>query len=596
MIKPSNFIIEVANTHGGDKDYLLSLIHEFESFKDHGIKFQPLHPDGLATSDFEWYSVYQELFFTEEEWQEIIKQANFSKSVWLDLFDTYGVKVLEENLNRVFGIKLQASVLYNEEILKALEKLDCSNLRLIVNISAIDLDDIEERLSALQRQIEPMEILLEVGFQAYPTQLEDSGLNKIAILKARFNNPIVFADHTEGTLDDALILPLVASMLGADYLEKHVMHSSRETKYDHFSAIKVNQYRDLVDKTNAYQPLLQKKFINEKEKTYLLNSIQKPITSVKKQAGQGISSKADLLYKRSGKPGLSVAEINKLKEQRYILAHSIKAGSTFKREDFKQAIIGTIIAGRLKSSRLKRKAVLPIGSISSIEKCIQSCLKLPHTHYTVLATSTTEEDAELADYTYAPQVIFHQGHPDDVIQRYLDVTSKYKIDVVIRVTADMPYVSAEITEILLQSHFESGADYTAPRNASVGTAPEIINVEALERVKWHFPSADYSEYMTWYFQNNKEHFNVNIVDLPEDLVRNYRLTLDYQEDLDLFNPIDSYLEQHSKDGTTAEIFKYLDENPEIANLNSHIGLKYKTDQELIDTLNKVTKIKLDKYL
>lgn len=590
MSKPTNFIIEVANTHGGSIDYVLSLIKEFEAFEGHGMKFQPLHPDGLATPDFEWYPVYQELLFGHEEWARIIYEAQNSKKVWLDLFDTYGVDILKENMTFVHGIKLQASVLYNEEVISALENVDCSNLKLIVNISAIQLEAIEERLAVLQNQIGPNEILLEVGFQAYPTKLEDSGLNKIAILKEHFSNPLVFADHTEGTLDDAVILPLVACMLGANYLEKHVMHSELETKYDYFSSIKVGQYRDLVQKVMAYQPLLQKEFINEKERNYLFNSIQKPVSVKSKVEGQGINKRGDLLFKRSGQQGLSAVEIDQLLSERHILAKAVHAGQTFKREDFKKAVIGVIIAGRLKSSRLKRKAVLPIGSISSVEKCIQSCLRLPHTHFTVLATSTSEEDAELGQHTYAPQVIFHQGHPDDVIQRYLDVTRRFKFDVVIRVTADMPYVSAEITEILLKSHFENGADYTAARAFSVGTAPEIINVQALEKVKEHFPSADYSEYMTWYFQNNQEHFNVNIVELPDELVRDCRLTLDYQEDLDLFSSLDAYLTENKKMGSTREIFEFLDANPDVAGINSHIGLKYKTDQHLIDTLNKVTKI------
>lgn len=587
----NNFIIEVANTHAGSKSYLLDLIREFQDFKDHSIKFQPLHPDRLATPDFEWYPVYQELLFSQAEWNEIITEAKKTKFVWLDLFDTYGIEVLSQNLNVVHGIKLQASILYNEEVLAALEQINCSKLKLIVNISAIEIEDIKERLAALQAQIGPQEILLEVGFQAYPTMLEDSGLNKIAVLKKHFSHAVVFADHVAGTSEDAITLPLIASMFGADYLEKHVMHSTLETKYDHFSSIKVDQYQSLVNKVKAYTPLAGKSFINEKEITYLANSIQKPIAAAQKLPGQGIDKRNDLSFKRSGRAGLTVAEINELLRNKYVLADTIQVGSTFKRENFKKAVIGVIIAARLKSSRLKRKALLKIGDLPSVEKCIQSCLRLPATAHTVLATSTAEEDAELKDYTYAPQVVFHKGHPEDVIQRYLDVTRKYNLDVVIRVTADMPYVSPEITEILLQSHFESGADYTAAKAFSVGTAPEIINVQALEEVKKHFPNADYSEYMTWYFQNNKEHFKVNMIDLPKELVRDYRLTLDYQEDLDLFNALENYLKELNKEGTTAEIFEYLDKNPEVANLNSHISLKYKTDQGLIDTLNQVTKIK-----
>ena len=39
-----------------------------------------------------------------------------------------------------------------------------------------------------------------------------------------------------------------------------------------------------------------------------------------------------------------------------------------------------------------------------------------------------------------------------------------------------------------------------------------------------------------------------------------------------------------------ELYKYLDSNPEIVKINSHLTLKYKTDVKLIETLNKYTKI------
>ena len=150
-----NYIIEVANTHGGNKDYVMSLIDEFSLFEGHGMKFQPLHPDKIATSDFTWYPVYQELMFSPKEWNEIIKKAAITKKVWLDLFDTYGTQILEENLELIFGIKLQASVLYNEHVIQELIKIDCSGKKLIVNISAIEKDEIQERLDYLQNNINP---------------------------------------------------------------------------------------------------------------------------------------------------------------------------------------------------------------------------------------------------------------------------------------------------------------------------------------------------------------------------------------------------------------------------------------------------------
>ncbi len=259
-------------------------------------------------------------------------------------------------------------------------------------------------------------------------------------------------------------------------------------------------------------------------------------------------------------------------------------------KDFKKPTIATIIAVRLKSTRLPKKAILKIGNLSSIELCIKNSLKFKNVDYTILATSTIDEDTVLKDYTYSDSVIFHRGDPEDVIQRYLDIIDKLKIDVFIRVTGDMPYISDDILQILLKEHFKSGADYTTANKAAVGTNLEIINTSALKKVKKFFPNADYSEYMTFYFKNNPDYFKLNYINLPSSLIRNCRLTLDYKEDLDMFNKIESYFKEKNIEFNIHELFNYLDNNPDIAKINQHISLKYESDKKLIELLNKVTTI------
>ena len=98
--------------------------------------------------------------------------------------------------------------------------------------------------------------------------------------------------------------------------------------------------------------------------------------------------------------------------------------------------------------------------------------------------------------------------------------------------------------------------------------------------------------MTWYFQNNPEFFNLNTVELPAYLVRDYRLTLDYEEDLILFNRIhDHFIANDNKDYELNDILTFLDANPAIAAINKDCQLKYKTDQALIQLLNEKTKMK-----
>lgn len=102
--------------------------------------------------------------------------------------------------------------------------------------------------------------------------------------------------------------------------------------------------------------------------------------------------------------------------------------------------------------------------------------------------------------------------------------------------------------------------------------------------------APLSEYMNWYFETNAEHFKLNIVDLPSDLVRDYRLTLDYQADLDMFNVLFAELQKQGLEPYTRNVFKILDENPQIAEINSNEVIVYKSDQALIDRLKKETRL------
>src|SRR5688500_13237276 len=95
-------IIEVANSHGGDYNYLIELINQFDEFRDgYGIKFQPFKYDCISTKDFSWYSTYEQLFFQEDQWAEIIKTASKTKDVRLDLFDEYGINILQQNNDKI---------------------------------------------------------------------------------------------------------------------------------------------------------------------------------------------------------------------------------------------------------------------------------------------------------------------------------------------------------------------------------------------------------------------------------------------------------------------------------------------------------------
>ncbi len=586
------FILEVANTHGGDFNYLNSLLDEFLEIKapNIGIKFQAFKYDRIASEDYEWYETYKKLYFSPNEWKEVILKANRTKEVWLDIFDDYGIEIFNQNFSKIHGIKLQSSVLENKNVFEQLEQIDLTEKTIIINIAGYSIDEIKDLISRYEDILKPKELLIEIGFQSYPTKLEDSGMSKINMIKQLFSNKIVFADHSDGKSEDAIELPFAASMRGVDYIEKHIMHSSLKTIYDFHSSIFLNQFIRLKAKVDKYQNLNKQDFINQRERDYLEKTIQIPILSKIKYKNNWINS-LDFNYKRTSKSGINTTRLNSMIESGFVKLNTDKEkNETFKSGDLSKVKIACIVAARLKSSRLKNKALLKIGKLSSIELCLKNCLKFGHVDHVILATSDLPQDAELSNYTYNEKVIFHRGDPENVIQRYLDIIDKKGIEVFVRVTGDMPFVSNQIFQFLLKEHFKSGADYTVARKAAVGTNLEIINTDALRKISKHFPKAEYSEYMTWYFQNNSEHFKINFVELPDKWIRDYRLTLDYQEDLDMFNEIQHYFDTNDLNFSIEELFDFLDKNKEIASLNAHLGLKYKTDQTLIHKLNKKTKI------
>jgi spore coat polysaccharide biosynthesis protein SpsF (cytidylyltransferase family) len=90
--------------------------------------------------------------------------------------------------------------------------------------------------------------------------------------------------------------------------------------------------------------------------------------------------------------------------------------------------------------------------------------------------------------------------------------------------------------------------------------------------------------------NNPDIFKVNYVDTPEELVRDYRLTLDYPEDLEMFNELFEKLSQEGLDSTLINVFKVLDANPRIPRINAHRAQIYKTDEKLIKLLKEKTTI------
>ncbi len=105
---------------------------------------------------------------------------------------------------------------------------------IVLKVGGAYLGEIEKSLSWIKEEGNNS-IILMYGFQNYPTRLETIHLNFIKTLQETFGLHVGFADHTDGSTEIAVIIPLVGIAKGATVIEKHLTHD-REKKCEDFES------------------------------------------------------------------------------------------------------------------------------------------------------------------------------------------------------------------------------------------------------------------------------------------------------------------------------------------------------------------------
>ena len=236
------FIAEAAQGFEGDLNIAKELINVAKKSNADSIKFQMVFADELATQDYKLYNFFKKLEMSTADW---VKCSKLCKKINLKLiFDIFGEKSLKicEHL-KVYAIKIHPTDLNNLQLLSKVYESKIT--KVILGISGSSLKTIYSALKILSNK----NIVIMLGYQAYPTPNDDINNFKINFLKKKFkkiNLKYGYADHSTGNMGD---LPsLAAASLGAEYIEKHV-------------TIKYFKNRPLEDYESALLPDNFEKFV-----------------------------------------------------------------------------------------------------------------------------------------------------------------------------------------------------------------------------------------------------------------------------------------------------------------------------------------------
>ena len=174
-------------------------------------------------------------------------------------------------------------------------------------------EEIERAIEIIKKEgVE--DIILMYGYQNYPTKPEKTNLLLLKTLKEKFDLPVGYADHTDGSTQLAIYLPIMTIPMGADVIDKHITLDRSMKGADYQAAINCADLKKFIENVRLIEKAMgdgKRKEFTEEEKEYR-TKVKKSIVAARDiKIGDCISRK-DIEYKRTNILGLAPYEANKI--------------------------------------------------------------------------------------------------------------------------------------------------------------------------------------------------------------------------------------------------------------------------------------------
>lgn len=166
-----------------------------------------------------------------------------------------------------------------------------------------------------------------------------------------------------------------------------------------------------------------------------------------------------------------------------------------------------ILQARLDSSRLPRKALLPLDGEPLVLRAMEALSSIPADSRVLACPADSASDfGPLADRAGFRLVV---GPKDDVLARYCGAIRAVGADLVIRATGDNPFVFPDAAaEIALQAR-ALRSDYASFAGLPYGAGVEAVSAEALLRAEREAEAPAEREHVCPYLYGHPELFSLH---------------------------------------------------------------------------------------
>ena len=235
-------VAELAQGFEGKPEQARLLMKAAASAGAHAAKYQLVYADELATPDYKYYALFRTLEMSDEVWAGLAAYAQeLGTRLYVDIFGARSLALAERigvNVVKLHGTDI-ANVGFLHQVARS------SVPRVLLGAGGAHADELAQAVEILAGK----EVVILLGFQAYPTPNETNQIARVRLLADRYARlgarvSIGFADHAPP--DSPLRYALAATAIGAGacVIEKHLTLGKAMKLEDHESALNPDEFAE----------------------------------------------------------------------------------------------------------------------------------------------------------------------------------------------------------------------------------------------------------------------------------------------------------------------------------------------------------------
>ena len=243
-------------------------------------------------------------------------------------------------------------------------------------------------------------------------------------------------------------------------------------------------------------------------------------------------------------------------------------------------MIAVIIQARMNSNRLPGKVMMKIKNKPLLHYVLNQIRYSNLVEKIIVATTDLTDDDIIEEFVLKEGIDCYRGSSKDVLDRYYQCAKEFKIETIVRISADCPLIEPNIIDVVIRKFLDGKYDYVTnslTRTFPYGMDVEIFSFKTLENAWKNAKLPSEREHVTPYIYNHLKEFKKFNVTNSENF-SNLRIVVDRENDFQLIKKILSKIEKQPillKD--ILELFK---KEPDIFLINKD----YQTDEGYLKSL------------